>query len=332
MKKVAFLLLASSLLLALAVPAEAEKINRDFHESFDVTEGVALHLKHGDGDVTITPWEKDVVDVEVHYRAEVKSVGIGGKLRFDVEFRQTKDAIYVTDNERSSGSIGFRSVKKYEHTYTIRAPKYVELDLEGEDGDVRIEKWQGKIYCDLEDGDVELEDISSPKTQIRLEDGDLNVDGLQGDLSIHGEDGDIVIRECKTSQCRMDLEDGDITIKSSEGDFEISVSDGDVALDRVRARMLDVNAEDGDLDLYLLKTDQMDADITADDGDITVDLEPGTSVAFSVVTDEGRIRTDLPDANFSSKKRRRVSGEIRGGKGRIRVRTLEGNITFRESD
>jgi hypothetical protein len=41
---------------------------------------------------------------------------------------------------------------------------------------------------------------------------------------------------------------------------------------------------------------------------------------------------DLPDADFSSKKRRRASGEIRGGEGQIRITTLEGNITFRESD
>ncbi|NIN01529.1 MAG: DUF4097 family beta strand repeat protein [candidate division Zixibacteria bacterium] len=332
MRRIAFLLLAPFLLFASATPAGAEKISKDFHKSFDVKEGVTLHVKHGDGDVTITPWDKDVVDVEVRYRAEVKSVGIGGKLYFDVEFRQTKDAIYVTGKERSSGSIGFRSVKKYEHIYSIRAPMYVELDLEGEDGDVTIERWQGKIYCDLEDGDVELESISSPSTQIRLEDGDVRIDGLQGDLSVRGEDGDVAIMDSRSKQCRIDLEDGDITITNSEGDFEIAASDGDVTLNQVRASMLDISVEDGDIEVDLLRVDNIDVDITADDGNVKVGLEQGMSAAFSIDTDEGRIRTDLPDANFSGKKRHRVSGEMHGGDGRLRIRTLDGNVVLRESD
>ncbi len=332
MKRMAFLLCAPFLLFASAIPASAEKISKDFHESFDVKEGVTLHLKHGDGDVTITPWDKDVVDVEVHYRAEVKSVGIGGKLYFDVEFRHTKDAIYVIGREKSSGSIGFRSVRRYEHTYTVRAPMYVELHLEGEDGDVCIEKWEGKIYCDLEDGDVELEDISSPRTQIRLEDGDVRIDALQGDLSVRGEDGDVVISESRSRQCRIDLEDGDITIRGSEGDFDITVSDGDVTLVQVRASVLDISAEDGDIELDLFKQDNIDVDITADDGNVTVDLQQGTSATFSIDTDEGRIRADLPDANFSRKRRHRVSGEMHGGDGRVRIRTLDGNVVLRESN
>jgi hypothetical protein len=329
MRKPASVLFLCLFVLVSAIPAGGKKIDKDFHQSFDVKKGVTLHLEHGDGDVTITPWDKDILDVEVHYRAELKSIGIGGKHDFDVEFRQTDDGVHVIGKVKSSGSIGYRSFKLYEYTYAIRAPKYLELDLEGEDGDVGID---GKIDCSLDDGDIELKDILSPRTQIRLEDGDLRVDGLQGTLSARGEDGDIVIRECKSERCRIDLEDGDVTIRGSEGEFEISVSDGDITFDQVRASVLDISAEDGDVELELLKVDSIDVDITADDGNVSVDLESGTSAAFSLDTDEGRIRTDLPDADFSRKRRHRVSGEIHGGEGRIRIRTLDGNVVLRESE
>jgi DUF4097 and DUF4098 domain-containing protein YvlB len=310
MNKSACVILLPFLLIASAIPTTAREIKKDFHESFDVKEGATLHLKHGDGDVTITPWDKDIVDVSVHYRAELKSVGIGGKHYFDVEFRQSDDAIHVIGKVRSSGSIGFRYFKRQEYTYTVRAPRYLELDLEGEDGDVDIRNWQGKIFSRLDDGDIRLQDILSPKTQIRLEDGDLDVDGLQGDLSVHAEDGDIVLRECKSQLCRIKLEDGDIRVRLSEGDFEISIEDGDVTLDQVRAGLLDIRAGGGDIELDLLKTEGIDLDISAEDGDVTVDLEPGISATVSIDTDEGRIRTNLPD----------------------RISTSDGNVVLRESD
>jgi DUF4097 and DUF4098 domain-containing protein YvlB len=283
MKKLAFALLVPSLLIATTISATAKEIKKDFHESFKVQKGVTLHLKHGDGDVTITPWDKDVVDVKVHYRADSKLLGLGGKHDFDVEFRQSEDVIHVIGKVQRSSSIGFSYFKRYEYTYTIRAPKYLELDLEGDDGDVDIEDWQGKIDCRLDDGDVNLQNIFSKRTRIRLEDGDLHVDGLQGDLWVDGDDGDVVLRECKTQLCRIDLEDGDVTIKRSQGDFEINVNDGDVELDQLRAGMLDIRTEDGDIELDLQKSSEIDLNITAEDGDVTVDLEHGISATFSII-------------------------------------------------
>ncbi|KPL00434.1 MAG: hypothetical protein AMJ91_04740 [candidate division Zixibacteria bacterium SM23_73_3] len=332
MKKLPFALFGCFFLIVSTISATAREIKKDFHESFDVREGVVLHLKHGGGDVTITPWDKDVVDVEVHYRADSKLVGLGGKHDFDVEFRQNDDAIHVIGKEKSSSSIGFSYFKRYEYTYTIQAPKYLELNLEGDDGDVDIENWQGKIDCRLDDGDVDLQDIFSKRTRIRIADGDLEIDGIQGNLLVDGDDGDIVIAECKSQQCRIRLEDGDVTIKRSEGDFEIDVDDGDVELYQLRAGKLDIRTKDGDIDLDLLKSSEIDLDIIAEDGDVTVDLEVGISAIFSVDTDDGRIRVDLPDADLSRNRRHQVSGEIHGGKGRIRIRTADGNVILRESE
>jgi hypothetical protein len=89
MKRFVFALFVPSLLVAMTATASGKEIKKDFQKSFDVKEGVTLHLEHGDGDVTISPWDNDIVDVEVHYRAESKSLGVGGKVYFDVEFKQS---------------------------------------------------------------------------------------------------------------------------------------------------------------------------------------------------------------------------------------------------
>jgi DUF4097 and DUF4098 domain-containing protein YvlB len=331
MRKAVFAFFAASILMASTIPAEASKIDKYFHESFDVEKGFILHLRHGDGDVIITPWDKEVLDVEVRYRAEVKAFGIGGKHQFEVEFKETGSVIHVIGREKSSSSIGFHHFKLHEYTYTIRAPEYLELNLDGDDGDVEIEDWQGKIECSSEDGDVELRNIGSSQASIDLEDGDLRIDGLKGDLLVDGEDGDVVLKDVQTPLCRIRLEDGDLTIRRSEGDFEIDVEDGHVDLDRVRAGMLEVSTEDGEVEVDLLKVDRIDLDIRAYDGDVTVNLEPGMSAAFSIDTHDGRIRTDLPGARDLDKGRDEVSGEIGTGEGRIHIRTADGDVTLRES-
>jgi hypothetical protein len=332
MKRFICTLVVPAVIVAGTLSAPAKEISKDFHKSFEIKEGAALHLEHGDGDVTITPWDKDVVDVEVHYRAEARSVGVGGRVDFDVEFEQAGDVVRVIGRERIGGSVGFRYFKQYDYTYDIRAPRYVRLDLEGEDGDVDIRNWRAKIDCILEDGDIELEDIVSPRTQLQVEDGNVNVDELEGELIVDVEDGDVDLRLCKTPRCRVSAEDGDVTIRQSEGSFEIDVEDGDVSLSELRADALEIRACDGDLDLDLLKADNIDWDISTEDGDITIDMEKGISASFAIETDEGRVRVDLPGAADLRKKKHRASGELHGGKGRIRIDTSDGDVTLRESD
>ena len=91
----------------------------------------------------------------------------------------------------------FHSVQEHEYTYTIMAPSYVVLDLDGDDGDIEITGWRGDIDCALDDGDVELADVENGRTRIGLEDGDVAVDGLIGELVVSGDDGDVVLTDCR---------------------------------------------------------------------------------------------------------------------------------------
>ena len=151
-------------LLGFSGALAAEEINRQFQETFDVEEGMKLVLKHGDGDVDITPWSQDKLDVEVRYRAKASSVGWVKSSEFKVDFRQDGDTIYVIGHEPKRVSVGISSYREYEYIYEIKAPDYLRLDLDGEDGDVEISDWRGSIRMDLEDGDVTLMNIDSPLT------------------------------------------------------------------------------------------------------------------------------------------------------------------------
>jgi hypothetical protein len=309
----------------------AEKIDKEFHESFDAPEGTVLRLDHGDGNVEILPWEKATIDVVVIYRGEVKNIGIGGSQEFSVEFRESGKTVSVVGKEKSGSFFGGVRYKKLdEYTYTVQAPSYVLLDLDGEDGDVSIADWTGEIDCRLDDGDIHLAGITAQQTILELEDGDVDIAGLTGNLFLTCDDGNVVAVDCETKKGRFRLEDGDLTLKQCSGNFDIKIDDGDIRFSRVRIGNSLIRGEDGDLDLELLEGGDIDLDIETDDGSVRVDLEEGISVEFSIRTDDGRLEVDLAEATGLRREEDSISGELSGGKGQIRIRTTDGNVTLRE--
>ena len=310
----------------------AEEINKNFHQSFNVKEGDSLCLRFGDGDVTVVPWEKDVIDVSVRYRADIDVAGIrlGGRNDFDVEFRQSGNTVYVTAKEPSSGAIGFYNKKVYEYVYEIHSPGTVRLDLEGDDGDVMIENWRAEVECRVDDGDIHLKNIAGGRTDVRTDDGDVTIDTLSGELTITIDDGDVILTACDLGSCRVDGEDGEVKIRQSKGSFDITVDDGNVIMERIEARGLHISAAEGNIEVDLLAGPALDAELKTEDGDIEINLEKGFSVSFHVSADDtDNIRLDLTGIESFKEDRYGKSGSINGGTGRMRVRTDDGDVTIR---
>lgn len=319
-------------LLFVSAASFGKEIKKDFHKSFDVQKGYELRLEHGDGDVRITPWDKDVLDVQVRYRAESKSFGIGEDTEFNVEFDQREETIHIKGREKSHSHIGVYIKKRYEYVYEIKAPDYLNLDLRGEDGYVSIQGWKGKIEAMTDDGDIQLTDITNSWTELRTEDGDLEIDRMKGDdLYLKADDGDADIRDCNVGHAKISVEDGKVTIRHCNGNFDIKTDDGNILAQDLSTKILEVEAADGYVEMELTKGEEMDIDITTDDGDVILDIEKGTSAAISVNTDGGRIKMNLPDMERYEKDEHRASGEISGGNGNIHVSTVDGNILLREA-
>ena len=314
----------------LAQPVAAEEISRDYHETFKVEPGMRLVLEHGDGDVEISPWSEDTLEVDVRYRAHASNVGWSKSTEFEVEFRQNGDTISVVAHEPKRVNVGISSYRENEYKFTIKAPSYVELHVEGEDGDVRIDDWNSSIVLKLEDGDVEMSNIDAPRTEVILEDGDLEIDGIRGDIDINAEDGDVEIFDCETEHGRIRGEDGDITIDRCQGSFEIAVSDGDAYLTEVTARDMDIRSGDGTVKMSLLPSNDLDVKVRASDGDVVMDLGEGVSAVFELETGDGEIRLKAADVNNLQQGRRRTTGQIGGGSGSIYIRTDDGSVTLRQ--
>ncbi|MCK4511343.1 DUF4097 family beta strand repeat protein [bacterium] len=331
MKAVAALALVGVMLLVIAGPADARLIQKDFDESFDVSEGVRLYLTHGDGDVTITPWTQDIINVKVRYRVDVEMIGWGKEPDFDVEFRSTDDAIYVAGKERDFPIVGYRRVQRHEYSYTISAPSYAILHLNGDDGDIVITDWNADIDCRLDDGDISLTDVSCDRVQLELDDGDVEIVRFQGSLKARTDDGDITVFDGQMKDVMMATDDGDIDVSESTGSFEIQLDDGDATLRTVDAEHLRMRGDDGNLVIELVGGGAVDVDVLVDDGDVSLRLRADVSAMLEITMDDGSAKVDLPQITDLVAGEGRVTGRLGDGEGSIRIQTDDGTVRIREA-
>lgn len=320
-------LIAAALSLGLAAAASAEPIDREFHESFEVARGARLELVHGDGGVEITPWERDVIDVHVVYRAELKSIGAATKPDFQVDFSQRGGTVRVVGRETGRRGFGWFTSRNREHRYTVRAPAWVVLELDGDDGDVELTGWRAAVDIELDDGDVEIADVRGD-VRLELEDGDVVIAGLEGELAAELDDGDVRITDCRSPRLRIRAQDGNLAVDRCDGSMEITVDDGDVELTRISGSRFRIRGEDGDVELELVSARDLDLEIELDDGDVDLRLSPEISASFTVETDDGAVRVS-PEERVTSRSRHRVSGRLGDGAGTIRIRTHDGDVTLR---
>ncbi len=325
-----------AILLLVATSAAATEVDRSFNQRFEVSPGARLQLEHADGEVVITPWGQDAIEVDVRYRVEYRRVGLGTDPDLEVRFEQRGEVVRVIGKEKSVGGVGFFSMNEIEYIYRVSAPAYVELELEGEDGDVEIGGWQGAIKLRGEDGDVRLSDLRVPSLRLDIEDGDVKIEGVEGEIELEIEDGDVDLRDCRGERIRVDSEDGSVRLDHCSGNFDLSTEDGDLDLSGLRAGKLEVHTSDGRVEIGLDSgVGELDLEVSAEDGDVDLKLGTGIAAAFTLSSSDGDIRVDAEAAGLDQDSRRagdkrNVSGQLGDGGGEIRVSTDSGRITLRQ--
>lgn len=212
-------------------------IEHHFNRTFEVGEGTRLVLEHEDGNVSITPWDKPILEAEIHYRAEVIR---GQAPEFDLETNQGTNEVRISGRWQRTSRQPF-AVRELENRYTIRAPRHLDLEIRGEDGDVRIHDWSGRVTIQTEDGAVDLQDVDSPSLQIRMEDGNLRLTRARvPEIEVRSEDGDLDLELLRQDSldCRIRGEDGRVRVRLEAGSsirFSVSTDEGEIRVDHPEA-------------------------------------------------------------------------------------------------
>lgn len=325
-----FVTAAALLVLAGAAPGQAKTIDKHFHQTFPVQGGALLRLSHGDGDVDITPWDRDEVDVDIVYRADYTMVGVGREPDFEAELSQDGPVIKVEGRETGVAMVGiFLSTDVKEYRYTIHAPASLAVESHGVDGDLQATGLRGDVRCRVVDGDITLTDVQCDRISVSAEDGDIRLADLRGAVDIDAEDGTITGERIAATDASVDLEDGDIHLRNCSGDWDVRIEDGATTMLDQAAGQLSLHGEDGDVTLELVPGGKADVKIEVADGDVEIGVDPGVSTAFLLSTDDGRVRVEADGVKNLQQDGDRVYGEVGSAEGAIRAHAEDGRVSLR---
>jgi len=314
--------------LLVAGNVQAKTIDKTIHKTFPAEFDTQLHLSHGDGDVEITPWDKDVVDVTVVYRASFSGIHSLHPNDFEVEFEQRGDKISIVGREPNILGVGISKVTEY--TYTIMAPAYIELNTNGVDGHLRIQNWENTIHASVIDGDVTIDGTTAELVQAGSVDGDLMLSTITAEVNCKTVDGRIDLQDISSTMCRATTIDGDISIENAEGEFYLRTVDGDIEARHLAAAGLQAKTTDGTVTLDLLNVDEIQVRVNTADGNVRVRLQEGTSAILDIDSGDGRIRTDLSPVSDMNTDDGYFNGSINGGRGLIKIHCGDGNVDISE--
>lgn len=292
-------LLALSLLLAFSFgTAKAQNV----HRTFDVSAGQKLELDlETGGDVTITGWDRNQVDV---------TVTVDG---------QDKDDITINMEESSRGveiSSEFKRRRaRADVEMVIRVPRKFNLEISLTGGDVHIENIEGNIEGSSMGGDLMLTELAG-NIDFSTMGGDIKLTNSTVDGSVHTMGGDVDIIDV-TGSVQGTTMGGDVThdnVKSGKGgsssEVKINTMGGDVNVDEALYGA-DLHTMGGDISVRKaakhVKATTMGGDIMVDaidgwieantmGGDIVVSMVGGKDGDRHIVLESmgGSIEVNVP--------------------------------------
>jgi hypothetical protein len=147
------LLLCLLLLPAVNFSLSAQEAKREFHESYDVKQGVTLSADIKYADVELVTWDKDAVDILAEVKVEASSQSRAEEKLSKVDVRISKSGSTISlENDMEEG--WSKDVKKVDIHITVQAPEYMNLTLEQTYGDVFIQELSGLVLMDLKYGNL----------------------------------------------------------------------------------------------------------------------------------------------------------------------------------
>ena len=152
------LLLSLLLIVTVSFSLFAQDARKEYAENYDVDKGVTLDTDTKYSDVELITWDKSVVDIlaVVEVNSSSKSRAEDALKKVDIKISKSGNTIYVETEMEKGWSRNVRTNIKI----TIKAPAWVNLDMESSYGDLFIQEASEKVQIDLKYGNLKAGTIS----------------------------------------------------------------------------------------------------------------------------------------------------------------------------
>lgn len=217
-----------SLLCLLASPLfAAEKIDK----SLDVGSQVVLDIRVQRGEVEISPWDKNTIQVQ----------GTLDELSEGLLFENQGSRILLEDKMPKS----YQGNKSNGSELVIRVPANLTLAGEGVSADYRVDGLQGEIGLSTVSGDIKANALGG-KVTFNTVSGEVDSEKLTGTVNIETVSGRITDKHSTNDEASYKSVSGDIHLNNQTKKVRIEQVSGDTEARLPNARAVQYNAVSGD--------------------------------------------------------------------------------------
>ena len=336
MKKNHFCFIISMIILLFSFELRAEsgifsKARRVEEKTLSFKKNGCIFIEGREGKISIQSWNREEVRIvmtkiawgRTRRRAEdnleeikVDIEKIGNRLYIrDV----TEDIFYEDFNFFDIFRPDSWKYRRKKVDFELIVPENVELDIRNNEGKVDISEINGKISLEVDEGNVELFNISSSDLYVIADEGDVfiidfnkDIDTLRGRINIHTDEGKIRLKNCKARNLNLDSDEGDLIIYNAT------------------VKKMSVFTDEGDIETDVNVVENGNYRIRTDEGDVVVVLSKDPDIRIDAETFEGKIRSDFRLHIREENDGEKAKGIIGRGSAVLVVRTSEGHITLEE--
>ena len=239
----------------------------------------------------------------------------------------------------SSGSISAENIQGSAQLDTSYGPVTCRnitgdnIQLKSSSGSIRAETIVGSVNLNTSYGSITCDDISGGDIKLRTSSGKIKLSKASGkDYDLHTSYGSINADELTGDSLKLHSGSGGIYVTEASAETaDISTSYG-----RINCRGLttaDLTAKSGSGNIEIACSDlapaEINANVVTSYGSIDFETPPDFTGQVDLATSYGSIRTDLPITITGEISKKKLSGTIGQGNGKLYLKTSSGSVKIR---
>ena len=272
--------------------------------SFDAAPGGALTVEVSDADLDLRVGSSNAVEIRIFLASRDLDTARARFEKMNFRAEESSGTLSLSSEQVSVKWKNWRDVG-FSLRAEISIPERFDVDLVTDDGDVSVQRLEGRLRVRTADGDVALGRVVGPEATLVTSDGDIEVTELNcGTVEIKTSDGDISISDLDGDELLLRTGDGDIAIEHASGALKASTGDGDiqVGLDRFE-----------------------ETSLTTGDGDVAISAASGFAAQLDLRASEVVLR----GFGFSGdRSEHEVRGTLNGGGPMLHVSSRDGTVVL----
>jgi hypothetical protein len=267
-------------------------------KTFQINQGKTLKLDASSGNIEISTWDKNEVNVKISGNNRAKE-------KTSFTFNNDENKVEVTAKTKSS-FFGWSSGIRLR--FEIKVPKNFNPETHTSGGNIKLEGLNGNTNLKTSGGNIYVRN-SSGTIKTNTSGGEIRVENVSGSI-------------------KLSTSGGNIEASNFKGDFDAHTSGGNIKLAGNDSRIY-AETSGGDIRLDY-KGENRGIELSTSGGDIEIRLPADFNAAAKLSTSGGNISCDFKGSNAVKISSSKFEADINNGGKPLYAKTSGGDIEVRQ--